>query len=57
MTPELRRALVPKITMARMVSNYITHAITINTITLNLWLAAYAETLRLSGMAVGKGEE
>lgn len=46
MSPELHRALVPKTTIARMIDIH-AHNMVAWTVTMNLALAAYAETLRL----------
>lgn len=46
MSPELQRALVPKITMARLVSANILASVVWMT-TANIFLEAYIDTLRL----------
>ena len=51
MTPELKRALMPKTTLAWQVAHYTAYAMTIHSVTLNLLLAAYLESLKLSGVA------
>lgn len=54
MDKELQRILVPKITFSRLLNDYITHSMTIHSITFNLILASYVESLKLSGIHPNK---
>lgn len=47
MRPDLARALLPKTTLSWLVAHHVRNAIVGGAMMTNLWLTAYADTLRL----------